>query len=212
MMFSRYEPGFFTAHQLVSEGAIGEIRLINARKSYKMGKRAEYYHSRTTYGGTIPWVGSHAIDWVLWFLGKRPRSVCAMHSRIGNGGHGEMESSALCQFLFDNDVAASISIDVLRPASAPTHGDDWMRLVGTKGVMEVRPTEIHLINDGNDGSRKVPAASDRTLVGDLIEEIRGGKKGLIDAAQTLELTEMCLRARDAADGKGKFEFESLRSN
>src|SRR5438093_2838580 len=54
MMFSRYTPGFYTAHAMIDSGAIGEVRLFNARKSYKLGKREAYYHHRHTYGGTIP--------------------------------------------------------------------------------------------------------------------------------------------------------------
>src|SRR5688572_1307567 len=65
MMFSRYTPGFHTAWRLIREGAIGDVRLIDTRKSYKLGTRAAYYRDRATYGGTIPWVAIHAIDWIL---------------------------------------------------------------------------------------------------------------------------------------------------
>ncbi|MCK5850891.1 MAG: Gfo/Idh/MocA family oxidoreductase, partial [Kiritimatiellae bacterium] len=52
-MGSRYNPAFFTAKRLIEDGQIGTVRLLEARKSYKLGTRAPYYHQRETYGGTI---------------------------------------------------------------------------------------------------------------------------------------------------------------
>ena len=71
MVGMRYEPAFYTAHEMVQNGAIGKIKLMDARKSYRFGTwRPDYYRTRKTYGGTIPWVGSHALDWVLHFTGQ----------------------------------------------------------------------------------------------------------------------------------------------
>lgn len=64
----RYEPCFFAAWKAVKDGKIGTVRLMNAQKSYKLGTRSELYRRRETYGGTIPWVGSHAIDWLYWLI------------------------------------------------------------------------------------------------------------------------------------------------
>ena len=199
MMFSRYDPGFFTAKQLISTGAIGDVRLVNARKSYKLGRRAAYYHERATYGGTIPWVGSHAIDWVMWMTGKPFTSVLATHSAAANGDNGTMERSAQCLFTMGDDVSATVSIDLFRPAKAPTHGDDWIRIVGTKGVIEARPNSVSLINETNDGSQTVAVACERKPFQDFCDHLQGRSKSLIDARSTLELTDTCLRARQSAD-------------
>src|SRR3954452_58440 len=162
MMFSRYDAGFYTAWRLIRDGAIGDVRLINARKSYRLGKRDAYYHDRATYGGTIPWVGSHAIDWVLWFAGGAPfESVYATHSQQHNGNNGTMERSAACHFTLAGERFATVSIDVFRPSNAPTHGDDWARIVGTDGVIEARPDSLKMINRDNDGSQAVPVVCDR---------------------------------------------------
>jgi predicted dehydrogenase len=170
MMFSRYESGFWTAKKLIAAGAIGDVRLINARKSYKLGTRDAYYHARETYGGTIPWVGSHAIDWAMWLGGDHPfKRVYATHSAKENAGNGTMERSALCHFTLAGERYASVSIDVFRPASAPTHGDDWIRVVGTIGVLEARPDEVKLINAENDGTKLVEVSCDRTFLRDFVD-------------------------------------------
>jgi predicted dehydrogenase len=201
MMFARYMPGFYTASRLIADGAIGEVRLIEARKSYKMGRRAAFYRRRETYGGTIPWVGSHAIDWVMWYAGESAfRSVYATHSALPAGEHGAMETTALCHFaLGDRGLAASVAIDVMRPDTAATHGDDWARVVGTGGVLEVRPTHLRLINGKDYGDAGVPVACDRKPFADFVAHAEGRGTALVTVDDTLRLTEACLRARDSAD-------------
>src|SRR5207244_10593595 len=117
-MFSRYDPGFATARRLIAEGAVGDVRLIDARKSYKLGKRDSFYRERSTYGGTIPWIGSHAIDWIMWLGGAAIESVTAQQSASHNDGYGTMERSAVFQFRLAGERFVSVSIDYLRPESA----------------------------------------------------------------------------------------------
>ncbi len=201
MMGTRYQPSFYTAWQSVKNVEIGEIRLINAQKSYKLGSRPEYYYKRDTYGGTIPWVGSHAIDWIHWFTGKKFKSVYASHSIKYNQGHGarERESTALCHFTLNDDVYASVTIDYLRPQSAKTHGDDRIRIVGAKGVLEVRYDEATFINNETRGREKLDANCDKQIFQDFVEHVKGNSNALIQAADTFNVTEACLLARQSAD-------------
>jgi predicted dehydrogenase len=179
---------------------------VDARKSYKLGARPAYYHDRSTYGGTIPWVGSHAIDWVMHLVGARFRSVYAAHSAAFNGGNGTMERSAVCQFTLEEDVFASASVDVFRPAAAPTHGDDWARVVGTAGTMEVRPESLALTTE-TAGPTQVPVSAGPTLVRDFIDHIEGRSRAWLDARVTLGLADACLRARQSADERRVVAFD-----
>jgi predicted dehydrogenase len=199
MMGTRYQPSFYTAWQSVKNGVIGEIRLINAQKSYKLGSRPAYYHRRDTYGGTIPWVGSHAIDWIHWFTGKTFNTVYASHSIKNNQGHGELESTALCHFTLQDDVYASVTIDYLRPPTAKTHGDDRIRIVGTKGILEVRHDESTIINNETRSREKLDAKCDKQIFHDFVEHVKGNSNALIQAADTFNVTEACLLARQSAD-------------
>jgi predicted dehydrogenase len=208
MMGKRYDPGFYTARALVRSGAIGDVRLINARKSYKLGKRDAHYHDRATYGGTIPWVGAHAFDWIAWIGGHPIEQITALHSSQHSAGNGTMERSAGCLMALAGERIATASIDVFRPPTAPTHGDDWVRVVGTEGVIEARESSVQLINAGNDGSTPVPVGNDgRQIFTDLVKAIELDNPGdahatmpaLVDAKQTFELTRTCLLARQSAD-------------
>lgn len=199
MMGHRYEPGIYTAAKLIRDGAIGEVRLMNTRKSYKLGKRDPFYSSRDTYGGTILWVGSHAIDWILWMSGQRITSVFASHSTDHNENNGTMERSAACLFEMSNGAIATASLDLFRHPNAPTHGDDWIRVVGTAGTIEAKSNSLTLINSSNNGGQTVDVSCGRQIFVDFIQGIEDVAAPLIDAAQTLTLTEACLLSRQSAD-------------
>jgi predicted dehydrogenase len=208
MMGMRYDPAFYAAWRAVRDGEIGRVRLINAQKSYKLGQRPEYYWRRETYGGTIPWVGSHAIDWIKWFSRERFRTVYATHTSRYNNDYGELETLALCHFTLTDDVFASASIDYLRPAAAATHGDDRIRVVGTEGTIEVRMERVFLISDETEGTEELEAKCDRQIFRDFVEQIKGSGVGLMDAEDIFEVTEACLLARRSADVGHVINFEA----
>ena len=196
MHFLRHHPAFYTAGELIKDGCIGQVRLINVQKSYKFGTRPAWYTQRELYGGTIPWVGIHAIDWMYHYislsLGESPvlNAVSALH-------HGSPEMYALCQYRFQNDVIASVSIDFLRPSGADSHGDDRSRVVGTDGVVEVQKGKVHLIT--KDFRGEVPLAKAPDLTEEFFKKIEGKKNQCIPALEIFEITRLALLARDAAD-------------
>lgn len=206
MMGLRYHPAFYTAWQLVKEGAIGDVCMINARKSYKLGERPDYYGVRDTYGGTIPWVGSHAIDWIYWFSGEQFKTVHSFHTDARNGNNGTMEMSAVSQFELSNNVLASASMDYLRPATAPTHGDDRIRIGGTDGVVEVRNEKVYLINGETEGEQAPAMACDRQMFVDFVNSIEGRGDRLVGPEDTFAVTEACLLARQSADEGRAIDF------
>jgi len=210
MMGLRYDPAFHTAWRAVKDGAVGRVRMVNTRKSYKLGERPSHYRIRATYGGTIPWVGSHAIDWLMWFSGESFVSVHSVHTAMENRGNGDMEMTALCQFALTNDVFGSVSMDFLRPATAPTHGDDRVRVAGTNGVIEVRDGSTFLINGQAEGEQELPVSCERKIFRDFVESIQGGNECLVGSEETFELTRACLLARQSADEGRIVEFQGWR--
>ena len=157
--------------------------MLNGQKSYKAGKRGPLFHKRETYGGTIPWVGIHALDWVLWFSGKRVKTVSAVQSSMANNHNGTMEATAICLFQLEDEVVAHINIDYLRPQTAETHGDDRIRIAGTKGVIEVRGGKVYLINGEAEGQRELPLLQPPQIFEDFAGSLEG-KTSLITAEQS----------------------------
>lgn len=140
MHYLRFAPAFYHGAKMIREGKIGTLRMITAQKSYQYGVRPNWYHNSELYGGTIPWVGIHAMDWISYFSGKR--FLTATAQSFGNSP----EMAALCQYTMEDGLISAANIDFYRPACAPTHGDDRVRCVGTKGVLEVRDGKILLMN------------------------------------------------------------------
>jgi predicted dehydrogenase len=190
MVGLRTEPVFHAAYRAVSSGAIGKVQMVNARKSYKLGQRRDFFKERKTYGGTIPWVGIHAIDWIYHFTGKR---FLAVSTRVVGR---DPEMAALCQFEMEDGVIGGMNLDFYRPNQATTHGDDRIRCVGTAGVLEVRGGEILLINgEGEQILRPTEAP-------ELLEEFLNGGE-TIPPEEIFYLTRVAIVARDAADATGK---------
>ena len=186
MHYLRYTPAFYHGARLVKAGRIGDVKIVNAQKSYKFGTRPAWYGERELYGGTIPWVGIHAIDWIYDFTGKKFLSVSASSS----GGSPEM--AALCRFEMEGGVIASASIDYYRPEQAPTHGDDRIRCVGTRGVIEIRNDEILLIDEAG-ASTVIPEGAPELLA----EFLDGGEA--ITPDEIFYLTRVAILARESAD-------------
>lgn len=186
MHYLRYAPAFYHGAELVRGGAIGDVRMITAQKSYRYGTRPTWYRDRTLYGGTIPWVGIHAIDWIAHFSGKRFLSVSAQS--FGK----DPEMAALCRFEMAGGLMASMNLDFYRPAGAPTHGDDRIRCVGTRGILEVRDGKIILID--SEGERIL----EPTDAPELLEEFLEGREP-ISQGEIFDLTGVALAARQSAD-------------
>lgn len=204
MMAIRYTPHFAAAKRAVESGAVGEIRLMNAQKSYRLGKRGGMYLDRRLYGGTIPWVGSHAIDWLYWFSGKRFLEVYAQHSSIANRGTGDLEVSAVCGFKMEDEVCATVSIDFLRPDLAPSHDDDRLRAVGSTGVIEVRGGKVYLINEN--GEQTLENAEPVNIFEEFVKAVEGKPGDAVSAEDSFYVTEACIRARESADAGKVIKF------
>lgn len=199
MLSMRGSPVFQTVRRLVREGAVGRPVLVNSRKSYKYGdpeKRPEWFGDRAEYGGTFPWVGIHALDLVVFTTGLRPRQVAALQRNQAHPERPACEDSCCAIFELEGGAQATVSADYFRPESAATHGDDWVRIVGTEGILEARANEslVTLLKNGK-SPEPVPLDEAEKLFAPFIE----GREGLTDAADAIELSRACVYARQAAD-------------
>jgi predicted dehydrogenase len=193
----RYKPWFMAAWQAVQAGEIGAVQLMHAQKSYRLGTRPAFFCERQRFGGLIPWVGCHAIDWLRWFSGREFVSVSAMHSSAHNGGHGDLEASAACLFALEDGISATVNIDYLRPAAAPSHDDDRLRVVGSTGIVEVRGQEAWLLNAN--GMQALPLAVETSCFADFVRSIGSNHRCLVSGEDALRSTRASLIAREAAD-------------
>jgi len=200
MFGMRLLPAFQAVKRIVESGTIGEPVMATGQKSYKFGSRPEWYKKRSTYGGTLLWVGIHAVDFVRYCSGLEYTRVAAFHANTGHPDYAELEDVANAIFEFNNGGSASVSVDYFRPAKAPTHGDDRLRIVGTEGIVEIKDhaSRVELVTRRH-GPRDVRLPRGRQFFVDFVAGLRGEKPHVIAPAEPFRVNYVCLVARDAAD-------------
>ena len=195
MLDLRCSPWFLAVDEALKSDAIGVVRMLKGRKSYKLGTRGPLYHTRAAYGGMIPWVGIHALDWILHFGGK-PRRVTALQNADYNRDHGELEMTATVMLESDGGVLSTMTADYLRPAGAARHDDDRLLITGTKGVLEVIDEQVFLTDDAP--RRALPLPPARVPIVQFVQAI-----GTLAQAQYAEdallVTRVSLLAQQAGD-------------
>lgn len=194
----RYSPPFIEACRAVENGLIGEPLLFTAQKSYKLGIRPEFYRSRNTYGGTILWVGIHAVDWLYWCTGGGIAEISAQQTTRGNRVHGELESSATCFYRLRNSGSASISIDFFRPGTAGSHGDDRLRVAGEKGIVEVKNERATVIT-ADAPEIDLECGTTVGIFTSFVRQIQGKERMLFSASDVFAVTELAIITQRAAD-------------
>jgi predicted dehydrogenase len=196
----RFEGHFLAARKAVANGLIGQPVLASAQKSYKFGTRPHWYKDRRTFGGTIPWVAIHAIDFVRFVSGLEYTSVAALHANKAHPDYPGLEDCGALLFGLSNGGQAVITFDYLRPSQANTHGDDRLRVVGTEGVLEVRHAEDFCeAITGKQASVELQHDESINLFADFVKELRGQGRHLIGPDEAFLVTEVALKAREAAD-------------
>jgi predicted dehydrogenase len=195
----RFSGHYAAMKRLVEQGTIGEVVAISAQKSYKLGSRPEWMKVRKSFGGIIPYIGIHMVDLMLWISGRQFVEVAAFQSNVASPEIGEMENNAAILFRMENNGSASLRLDYLRPSTAPTHGDDRLRIAGTKGVIEYQQaTGLTLATDRSAPERITGLPATRNLVVDFVSSLHGGKPHSIQTRDAFRLTEIVLKADAAA--------------
>lgn len=201
MLGMRGMPIFQAAHEAVHKGSIGEPILISGQKSYVWGpERPWYYKQRKTYGGTIAWVGIHALDYMRWVSGQDYTRVAAWEGNKAHPNYPGCEDHAGLLFHLANGGTATCHLDFLRPENAPTHGDSRLRVAGSEGVLEALEVgnRVNLISaKGTAGDIPLPPAVD--LFTKFIAALRGEGEPLVSAQDSFSITRVCLKAREAAE-------------
>jgi len=204
MLPLRYEPAFYTAHLLVSQGVIGEPLLISAQKSYRWGARPAWYADRALYGSTMTWVGIHALDYARWAAGVDYVELSARHANLAHPERPGCQDVAAVLARLANGGAAAFTFDYLRPAAAPTHGDDRLRVAGSRGVIEVcdQGARLSVVAAAGDVPAWPLESPGRPLFGDFLAAVAGRGELLAPAEEALGITAWAILAARSADSGG----------
>jgi len=199
MLDMRLEPDVRTVRDVISKGLIGEPVLATAQKSYKFGtSRPWFYKKRETYGGTIPWIGIHAVDYIMYTTGLGITQAAAMQSNKTLSDYPGTEDNAGILLKLSNGGTAVVTLDYLRPETATNHGDDRLRVIGSKGVVEMRGGKVELITRDHPPAEVtlLPAGS---IFADFVAYLRGQSSVVLTPREAIAATRICLLARQAAE-------------
>jgi len=144
-MWSRFLPHYARVRQLIAEGAIGEIHLIEADHGQPLPADPYYrLHAPELAGGALLDLGIYPISFTFMLLG-RPESFEVTATKTATG----VDAQTSMIFAYENGAHALLTttLEVRTPCTA--------RVVGTKGVIEIdspfyNPTSMRLIRNGRD--------------------------------------------------------------
>jgi len=209
MLSMRASPQFVAAKNIYDSGAIGEAVLINARKSYKWGDRPEWCGDKKQYGGTLGWIGIHTVDFSNYITGLNFTKVSAMKSNFCHQDRPACEDNCIMNLELENGGHGTMSIDLLRPASAGTHGDDWIRVVGTKGVIEARGSDLTCTKLIDGEKPELVELPEKTKVfKDFLLAVAGDDSIKIPQYESFMLTYTCLCAQASAEQDKFIEIDT----
>ncbi len=200
LLTMRFEPPYITMRRMISEGAIGEVCLATMQKSYRLGSRPAWQCSRETFSGIIPFIGIHALDLIRWVSGRDFVEGAAWCANVGHPEIGDLEDNASVAVQLDNSASATARMDYCRPAAAPTHGDDRLRIAGNEGVIEWMLTsdEVTLITHDEE-PRPVELDERIDQFANFVASIHGDEQSWVPAEDCLRMTEVVLKLREVAN-------------
>lgn len=195
----RWERPFLALKKIASCGDIGEVIQISAQKSYVLGERPKWMKDRNTYGSTILWIGIHMIDLMRWTSGREFRAVSGFQGIAGDLRQGAMETTAASSFRLDNGGTACLHMDYCRPGSAGSHGDDRLRLAGTRGVAEyMAATGVTLLTASRKPEKVVELPAAGSLFAEFLDHVYLGKPTTLPHSEIFRVCELTLAAHEAA--------------
>ncbi len=202
----RSTPAFRAAREAVVRDCLGPIALATAQKSYRFRTRPPWYAQRELYGGTLLWIASHGIDAVVFVIGRRYAAVTGSSGNCSKPEYGSMEDHTASLFDLDGGGAAVVHADFLRPPGAPTHGDDRLRIVGGRGVVEVRDGRCTLIGGDDQPCDITEWGGQPQSWRDMLDAAQGDTTWY-STQRSLGMAAILLAARDAADRRTRIDLD-----
>ncbi len=195
----RFEPAYQELKAIVDSGEIGEVAQITGQKSYQLGPRPEWQKQRESYGSTVLWIGIHMIDLMRHCSGRELVEVAGYQSHVAFPEIGAMENVTAAVYKLDNGGVGTLHMDYLRPDTAPAHGDDRLRLAGTKGIAEyMADLGVVVVSDKSKSHRVTALPPQRSVFLDFIESVYLGKTQSLSVGDIFRVNEITIATHEAS--------------
>jgi predicted dehydrogenase len=196
----RFDPAYLALKAIVDSGEIGEVAQITGQKSYQLGPRPQWQKERASYGSTVLWIGIHMIDLMRYCSGRDMVEVAGYQSHVAFPEIGAMENVTAAVYKLDNRGVGTLHMDYLRPDKAPAHGDDRLRLAGTKGIAEYSADLGVVVASDRSKPRKLAELPARGSVFlDFVESVYLGKVQSLSLADIYRVNEITIATHEASE-------------
>jgi myo-inositol 2-dehydrogenase / D-chiro-inositol 1-dehydrogenase len=144
----RYSPYFQKIHDLVQAGEIGRPRMVWCKefRGPFQKKSQDWIQDATRSGGTLVDKNCHHFDLMNWWVGSRPKRVCAFGSNAVNRvieGENQVLDHATLSFEYENGVLGSHQLCMF--ALDFPKEDLEMGIVGERGMLVTRISQIQIL-------------------------------------------------------------------
>lgn len=187
----RFAPVMQHVKELVQSGALGTILAINSTNHGQM-PGGWFVEKEQSGGGAATDHIVHLMDLVRWMLGDEVKSVYAeLDTRFYELA---VEDCGMVSLVLESGVVVGIDPSWSRPKTFPTWGDVTLRIIGTKGTVEVDGFRQHVLHyDDTAGKlQQLPWAADmdERLIADFVQSVQEKRAPSItgeDGLRTLEV-------------------------
>lgn len=131
-----YRQPFFALREVVRSGRLGEITQVWAQKSYSSSFDVRPQDEEVD-GGLIRQCAIHAVRMIEHVTGLSITSVEAFETSLGNPHPGALRTAASLLLALENGAVGSVIANYYNPRGFGSHGNDQLRLYGTKGFAEL---------------------------------------------------------------------------
>lgn len=176
-MWTRFQPAVVRLRELVADGAIGEVRSVQADLGVKRAfDPADRLFAPELGGGALLDLGVYVVSFAQMLLGA-PETVAVTGSRFPNGA--DADAALLLGWADGRSATLTVSLRAPMPGAA--------RVFGTEGWIDVlprfhHPVTIVLHRDGGEPETITRPPIGRGYAHELIEVTEGVRAGRVESA------------------------------
>ncbi len=144
----RYSPYFQKINELVKAGEIGTPRMVWCRefRGPFQKKSDDWIQDERKSGGALVDKNCHHFDLMNWWVGSRPKQVCAfggISAKTKIAGKHQIVDHATVSFEYENGVLGTLELCLF---ASDLQGEDLvMGIVGDEGMIQTRISKIQLL-------------------------------------------------------------------
>ena len=207
----RWNPVLHYAKNALNNGDLGKLRYITVTLSNRTSFPLEKL-KWAEKNGLLWFLGSHAVDLVIWYIGKAPESVYA----IRREGLLQSEGLAAADFFlitmeFPDGIVVTLEHSWLLPKADPSIKEYMVKVVGDRASINLNLSHHRAVEFISDSVSVLPemfAAPDvfgksngfvRTSLEDFILCVKTGKQPLVSTTDGLLVTKVIEKIIESAN-------------